>query len=72
MKAAREFTRSERGCNKFKYSRRMVVWKCIQRLLEQGGTVGTAVQRIHSVYVEVSVTDKINKMRRDERRGGHA
>jgi hypothetical protein len=72
MKAAREFTRSERGRNKFKYSRRMVVWKCIQRLLERGGTVGTAVRRIHSVYGEVSVTDIINKMRRDERRGGHA
>jgi hypothetical protein len=44
----------------------MVVWKCIQRLLERGGTVGTAVRRIHSVYGEVSVTDIINKMRRDE------
>jgi hypothetical protein len=71
-KAAREFTRVERGRNKFKYCRRMVVWKCIQRLLERGGTVGTAVRRIHSVYGEVSVTDIINKMRRDERRGGHA
>jgi hypothetical protein len=65
-KAAREFTRSERGRNKFKSCRRMVVWKCIQRLLDRRGTVGSAVRRIHSVYGEISVTDITNKMRRDE------
>jgi hypothetical protein len=70
-KAARDFTRAERGRNKYKYSRRLVVWKCMQRLLERGATVSTAIRRITSVYGEVSVTKTINMMRRDERNGGH-
>ena len=47
-KPAREFTRSERGQTnvKFKYSRRLIVWKCIERLVDKGNTLSTAFTRI--------------------------
>ena len=38
-KPAKEFTRRERGLkrNKFKYSNRLIVWKCMERLIARGG-----------------------------------
>ena len=72
-KPASLFTRRERGgSNKYKYSRRLIVWGCLKRLIRGGCTVGTACNRITAVYGNVSVTKLINRMRHDERNGGHA
>lgn len=72
-KPARLFTRRERGGeNKYKYLRRLIVWNCIKRLLLRGTTLEVAIARIHDVYGNISVTRIINRMRADERRGGHA
>jgi hypothetical protein len=70
-KPAREFTRSERGKVKFKYSRRLLFWKCMERLLNRGNTVSTAIRKIHDIYGYTTVTKLIEKLRRDERNGGH-
>lgn len=71
-KPAREFTREERGGrNKFKYSRRLIVWTCIERMLNRGYDLNRAIAKIHQVYGNGSVTKIIDKMRPDERRGGH-
>lgn len=72
-KPASLFSRRERGgTNKFKYSRRLVFWRCMKRLIRGGCSVGTACNRITAVYGNVSVTQIINRMRRDEKMGGHA
>ena len=70
-KAARDFTAQERGRCKYKYSRRLVVWKCIERLVVRGNTLNMAFRRIANVYGDVSMTRLITNMRADERRGGH-
>ena len=71
-KPARAFTRAERGRCRFKYSKRLLVWKCIDRLLDRGYSLGEACRKIHQVYGVVSITKIIKAMRRDENRGGHA
>ena len=73
-KPARDFTRCERGLkqNKFKYCNRLIIWKCMERLISRGGnTVSVAVRKIKSVYGKC-VSKIIRKMRPDERNGGHA
>ena len=70
-KPARDFTPAERGRVKFRYSRRLILWKCIERLVVGGCNLNTAITRIKRVYGDVSVTDIIKAMRRDERNGGH-
>jgi hypothetical protein len=70
-KPARDFNRVERGRVKFKYARRLIVWKCIKRLVVGGCNLNTALMRIKRVYEEGSVTDTIKAMRKDERNGGH-
>jgi len=71
-KPARDFNREERGRLKFKYSRRLIVWKCIERQLVGGCNLTTALMRIKSVYGDHSMSDTIKAMRKDERNGGHA
>ena len=71
-KPARQFTPSERGRCKHKYSDRKVAWKCIERLLDRGYNLGESIRRIHSVYGHTSITKIIAAMKKDERRGGHA
>jgi len=70
-KAAKLFTRSERGKVKFKYSRRKIVWECIHRLIRSNYTADTAIDKIYEVYGRnTSVSIIINRMREDEKRGG--
>ena len=73
-KPARKFTRSERGQKNadFKYSGRLIVWKCIESLIDKHNTLSTAFTQIRGVYDHCVMTQLINKMSKDERRGGHA
>jgi len=72
-KPARLFTmREQGGQNKYKYLRRLIAWNCIKRLLLRGTTLDIGIARILDVYGNISMTRIINKMRADERRGGHS
>jgi hypothetical protein len=65
-KAARLFTAQERGRVKHKYTRRKVVWDCVEQLVRSGITANVAIDRIYLVYGQSSpVTVIINKLRKD-------
>lgn len=67
-KAAHLFTPQERGRNKFKYSRRKVVWDCISTLVRSGLQANVAIDRIYGVYGHgATVTTIINRMKRDRK-----
>jgi hypothetical protein len=67
-KAAKLFTREERGRVKDKYSRRKVVWKLMQRLIDAGHSHFTAADLIYRVYGQnSSVTQIINRLKEDLR-----
>lgn len=71
-KAAKDFTAAERGRVKYNYHRRKVVWDVIAELVRSGWTANTACDRLHEVYGRnLSVTNIINRMRRDRVNGGH-
>lgn len=75
-KPAQHFDMTERnvrvGGLKQKYYRRNVVWKCMQRLVRSGDTPEVAADKIHQAYgFSLTVTQIINAMIRDNRRGGH-
>eukprot|EP00536_Pseudo-nitzschia_multiseries_P007999 jgi/Psemu1/19281/gm1.19281_g len=69
-KPAREFSRHDLGVNRYKYTRRLVVWKVIQKLLDRGLNLATTISQIHSVYENVSMTLIINQLCKDEGRRG--
>lgn len=67
-KAARLFTREERGRVKHKYHRRKVVWDLVSRLINSGLTAQVACDRIYNVYGDdKTVTYIINKLKADSR-----
>jgi hypothetical protein len=69
-KAARLFSREERGKVKNKFHRRQVVWDCVAMLVRAGLTAHVAIDRIQHIYGEnTTVTNIINKMRQDRRAG---
>ena len=69
-KAARLFSREERGKVKDKFHRRKVVWDCVATLVRAGLTAHVAIDRIHQIYGEnTTVTNIINRMRQDRRAG---
>ena len=70
-KAARIFTPQERGRNKFKYSRRKVIWETIATFLVRSGfTANVAMDRIYQIYRGNStVTTIINRLRNSDKRG---
>lgn len=71
-KAAKDFTATERGRVKYSYHRRKVVWDVIAGLVRAGHTSNVAIDRIYDVYGRgQSVTNIINRMRRDRAQGGH-
>ena len=75
-KAAEQFTTREKnsrvGGIKQKYYRRKAVWECMQRLVTAGNTPQAAAHRIRQCYgFRMSVTQIINFMLADRRRGGH-
>jgi hypothetical protein len=67
-KAARLFTPHERGKAKHKYTRRKVVWECVERLVRGGLQANVAIDRIYQTHGrELNVTDIINRMRNDRK-----
>jgi hypothetical protein len=69
-KAAKLFTREERGRVKHKYNWRKIVWECIAALVRAGFTAQVAVDRIYQVYGENTTVKKIiNKMKQERRAG---
>ena len=69
-KGAKYFTSYERGKVKHKYTRRKVIWDCIQRQINRGLQYNVAIDRIYQVYgQEKSVTKIINEMRKDKKEG---
>jgi hypothetical protein len=66
-RAARLFTRDERGRVKHKYHRRKMVWDLISILVRGGLTaLQVAIDRIYDFYGRAdSVTTIINKMKND-------
>ncbi|KAE8999624.1 hypothetical protein PR001_g19008 [Phytophthora rubi] len=49
-KPAKEFTRAERGANKFAYFRRKMFWDIVACLVRAGFTSDTAIDKIYAVY----------------------
>eukprot|EP00536_Pseudo-nitzschia_multiseries_P000043 jgi/Psemu1/62444/estExt_Genemark1.C_20149 len=54
-KPAPKFTAAERGACKFRYSNMKVVWGCMERLLNQGNDVNTAINKIKHAYGKSTV-----------------
>jgi len=71
-KPARQFTAIERGRNKFKYSRRKIIWNAIDRMVRSGNTAQVAIDKIYEEYGRLPVMRLIKEMRQDERNGGRA
>jgi hypothetical protein len=69
-KAARLFSREERGRAKHKYHRGKVVWDCVAGLVRAGFSSEVAIDRVYQVYGEnTTVTRIINKMKEDRQAG---
>jgi hypothetical protein len=67
-KAARLFTRVERGQVKHKFTHRKVVWDTVERLVRGGLQANVAIDRIYQAYGrELTVTRIINWMLADRR-----
>jgi hypothetical protein len=56
QKAARLFSREERGKVKDKFHRRKVVWDCVATLVRAGLTAHVAIDRIHQIYGETRLS----------------
>ena len=71
-KAAKDFTYSEKGQNRFAYSRRKVFWDVVEKMMSRGFTSGAAIDKIYQVYgPRLSVTVIIKLLRQDRKTGGH-
>ncbi|KAG6623923.1 uncharacterized protein IUM83_02063 [Phytophthora cinnamomi] len=71
-KPAKEFTRAERGANKFAYSRRKAFWDSVAYLVRAGLTSDVAIDRIYAAYGrQRPVTAILTALRRDKKNGGH-
>jgi Transcriptional activator of glycolytic enzymes len=70
-KAARLFTSRERGGNtKYKYHRRLVIWRIISGLVRGGMTADAAIDSIYAIYGhQTSVTTIINQIRKQKNDG---
>jgi hypothetical protein len=65
-KPAKDFTAAEHGREKFKYSRRKVVWELIASLVWSGLTAVVAIDRIYAMYgAGTSVTNIINQLKKN-------
>ena len=70
-KAARLFTRAERGKVKVQYCRRKSFWDIVSTLIRAGHTPLTAIDMIYDAYGRVTpVTSIINQMMRDGGKNG--
>jgi hypothetical protein len=70
-KAARLFTSRERGGkSKYKYHRRLVIWRIISGLVRGGMTADAAIDSIYAIYGhQTSVTIIINRIRKQKNDG---
>ena len=69
-KPAKAFTQTERGANKFSFSRRRVFWDLVEGMLRRGQSSDVAIDNIYRVYGwNNSVTKILNEMKRDRKRG---
>ena len=68
-KAAKDFTREERGRCKCKYSRRKIVWDLIQTQVNANRMATDVINQIYSHYGGLSVTAIINRIRKDKNDG---
>ena len=67
---AKQFSRQQRGTCKAVYSQRKVFWDCMERQIDSGATVQTALNRINGIY-KGTITQILDTLRTDERKGGH-
>ena len=71
-KPAKYFTKTESGRVKHMYSRRLVLWKGVGRMIARGTTCNAVIERIYDVYKSLDkVSTILNAMRIDERNRGH-
>jgi len=69
-KAAKDFTRHEKGAVKHSYCRRNAFWEVVERLMRRGHTSRVAIDMIRTAYgLSKSVTKVIDLMRDDRARG---
>jgi hypothetical protein len=72
FKAAKLFTASERGKEKCKYCRRNNFWKIVAEMVRAGDSADAAIDKVYRVYGQTStVTQILNCIREDNKRGGH-
>lgn len=72
-RAAKSFSKNDRGRVRYKFSLRKVFWDMVCKLIRVGYTSNTAIDKIYDVYsTSLSVTDILRQMRRDNKTGGHA
>jgi hypothetical protein len=71
-KAAKNFTREERGKCRQNYYRRNVLWRQVGLMIRAGESAQTAIDKIRAVYGEgTSVTKTLNLMLADRKNGGN-
>ncbi|KAG9397783.1 hypothetical protein AC1031_016633 [Aphanomyces cochlioides] len=71
-KPAKDFTISERGANKFAFSRRKIFWDTVAGLIRAGFTSDVAIDKVYSVYGrQLPVSSILTELRADRKRGGH-
>ena len=70
-KPAKLFSPIERGRVKFQYSLRKCFWNLCSEMIRRGYTSGTAIDKIYSVYVGMSLTQILRSIRNENRTGGN-
>ena len=68
-KAAKNFTSTERGRVKCKYSRRKIFWRLVSRQVDKGQAADQVIDAIYAHYGPVSPTKIINGLREDVKNG---
>ncbi|KAL3804094.1 hypothetical protein ACHAWO_009777 [Cyclotella atomus] len=72
FKAAKLFTARERGKEKCKYYRRNNFWKIVAEMVRAGESADAAIDKVYRVYGQSrTVTQVLNCIRKDNKRGGH-
>ena len=68
--ACKAFSEAERGRVKFKYLRQKVIWDVVRNMVSLGHTANHAIDLIYEVFgPQTSVTDIINRLRKDKNNG---
>jgi len=69
-KAAKNFTRTEKGRVKCTYTRRKVIWDEIDRLVRAGDTYLVAIDRIYQAYGQTLSVSRLSDLIREDRKTG--